>query len=94
MHRRVLFPLAAGIVGLVAISPALAAGPAPLGAKKPGPAKATTTTNQTTSAAPRRMRRTTVSPKPIASADTTMAAERVNSIAASKSSFTHASKVI
>src|SRR4051812_3186146 len=44
MHRRILFPLAAGIVGLVAISPALAASPSPAGAKK-SPAKATTTTS-------------------------------------------------
>ena len=45
MHRRFLFPLAAGIVGLVAVSPALAAGPATTaGAKGSSPAKATTST--------------------------------------------------
>jgi len=48
MHRRFLFPLAAAVVGLVAISPVFAAEPS---AAKPGkgPAKATTTT---TAAAP------------------------------------------
>jgi hypothetical protein len=44
MHRRFLFPLAAGVVGLVAISPALAASPSPSGAKGT-PAKATTTSS-------------------------------------------------
>jgi hypothetical protein len=44
MHRRFLFPLAAGVVGLVAISPALAAPPSPSGAKGT-PAKATTTSS-------------------------------------------------
>lgn len=42
MHRRFLFPLAAGIVGLLAFSPVLAAQPFP--AAEQGPAKATTTT--------------------------------------------------
>jgi len=42
MHRRFLFPLAAGIVGLLAFSPVLAAQPSP--AAQSGPAKATTTT--------------------------------------------------
>jgi hypothetical protein len=42
MHRRFLFPLAAGIVGLLAFSPVLAAQPSP--AAEQGPAKATTTT--------------------------------------------------
>jgi hypothetical protein len=43
MHRRFLFPLAAGVVGLVAISPVFAAEPSPAKAGS-GPAKATTTT--------------------------------------------------
>jgi hypothetical protein len=42
MHRRFLFPLAAGIVGLLAFSPVLAAQPSP--AAESGPAKSTTTT--------------------------------------------------
>jgi hypothetical protein len=42
MHRRFLFPLAAGIVGLLAFSPVLAAQPGP--AAEQGPAKTTTTT--------------------------------------------------
>ena len=42
MHRRFLFPFAAGIVGLLAFSPVLAAQPFP--AAEQGPAKATTTT--------------------------------------------------
>jgi hypothetical protein len=42
MHRRFLFPLAAGIVGLVAISPAFAAGASPTKAGK-SPSKATST---------------------------------------------------
>src|SRR3989442_2259952 len=45
MHRRFLFPLAAGVVGLVAISPVFAAEPSPAKAK-PGPAKATTTSSK------------------------------------------------
>lgn len=45
MHRRFLFPLAAGIVGLVAISPALAANSAP---GKGGSAPAKSTTSSTT----------------------------------------------
>ena len=48
MHRRFLFPLAVGVVGLVAISPVFAAEPSPAKAG-PGRAKATTTT----AAAPR-----------------------------------------
>jgi hypothetical protein len=44
MHRRFLFPLAAGIVGLVAISPALATESKAPG-KGPAPAKATTSTS-------------------------------------------------
>ena len=42
MHHRFLFPLAAGIVGLLAFSPVLAASPSP--AAEHGPHKATTTT--------------------------------------------------
>ena len=42
MHRRFLFPLAAGVVGLLAFSPVLAAQPSP--AAEQGPGKATTTT--------------------------------------------------
>jgi hypothetical protein len=42
MHRRFLFPLAAGVVGLVAISPAFASGTSPGKAGK-SPSKATTT---------------------------------------------------
>src|ERR1044072_3675175 len=47
MTRRFLFPLAASVVGLVAISPVLAAErstPAAYGTPPKGPAKATTTT--------------------------------------------------
>lgn len=43
MHRRILFPLAAGIVGLVAMSPVLAADSKTPGKNSP-PSKATTTT--------------------------------------------------
>jgi len=43
MHRRFLFPLAAGVVGLLAISPVFAAEPSPAKAGS-GPGKATTTT--------------------------------------------------
>ena len=51
MHRRFLFPLAAAVVGLVAISPAFAAQSGPA---KPGkaPAKATTTSAAAQSGAP------------------------------------------
>jgi len=41
MHRRFLFPLAAGVVGVVAISPVFAAEPSPSAGGK-GPGKATT----------------------------------------------------
>ncbi|HVW32553.1 MAG TPA: hypothetical protein VHL53_08450 [Acidimicrobiia bacterium] len=44
MHRRFLFPLAAGVVSLVAISPALAGPSTPAGKGNPTPAKATTST--------------------------------------------------
>ena len=44
MHRRFLFPLAAAVVGLVAISPVFAAEPSPSKAGS-GPAKATTTSS-------------------------------------------------
>src|SRR5438105_12211101 len=44
MHRRFLFPLAAGVVGLVAISPVFAAEPSPSKAGS-GPPKATTTSS-------------------------------------------------
>jgi len=47
VHRRFLFPLAAGIVGLVAISPALAANSAP-GKGGSAPAKSTTSSTTTT----------------------------------------------
>lgn len=43
MHRRFLFPLAAGVVGLLAISPVFAAEPSPAKAGS-GPGRATTTT--------------------------------------------------
>ena len=43
MHRRILFPLAVGAVGLLAISPVFAAEPSPAKAGS-GPGKATTTT--------------------------------------------------
>jgi len=48
MHRRFLFPLAAGVVGLVAISPVFAAEPSPAKAGS-GPAKATTTSASSSS---------------------------------------------
>ena len=44
MQRRILFPLAAGIVGLVAISPALANEPSKAPGKGSAPAKTTTST--------------------------------------------------
>ena len=51
MHRRFLFPLAAGIVGLVAISPILADPPSASAAgTKPKPTKATTSTTSADSA--------------------------------------------
>jgi hypothetical protein len=43
MHRRFLFPLASGVVGLLAISPVFAAEPSPAKAGS-GPGKGTTTT--------------------------------------------------
>lgn len=49
MHRRFLFPLAAGVLGLVAISPVLAAEQSPP-EKGSAPAKATTTTTSADSA--------------------------------------------
>jgi len=60
MHRRFLFPLAAGVVGLLAISPVFAAEPSPAksgaGHSKPkagsGPSKATTTTAADTGESP------------------------------------------
>jgi hypothetical protein len=45
MNRRILFPLAAGIVGLVAISPALATESKKDPGKSSAPAKATTTSS-------------------------------------------------
>ena len=51
MHRRFLFPLAAGIVGLVAISPILADPPSASAAgTKPKPTKATTSSTSADSA--------------------------------------------
>src|SRR6185295_16698570 len=44
MHRKFLFPLPAGILGLVAISPALANEPSKAPHKGSAPAKATTST--------------------------------------------------
>jgi len=52
MHRKFLFPLAAGILGLVAISPALANEASKAPGKKSAPAKATTSTTATTTSDP------------------------------------------
>jgi hypothetical protein len=52
MHRKFLFPLAAGILGLVAISPALANEPSKAPGKKSAPAKASTSTTATTASDP------------------------------------------
>ena len=68
MHRRFLFPLAAGIVGLLAISPVLAAEPkAP--DKSPAPTKASTSTTADPGGR-QRIRPTTDSGRPTATAAT------------------------
>jgi hypothetical protein len=52
MNRRFLFPLAAGIVGLVAISPAFATESKKAPGKSSAPSKATTTSSTSNSGAP------------------------------------------